>query len=108
MAQIVGGWRRARRRRLVASRDGRNNAAEMGYQRAVLRDVALPLNGLFAARADAIFDSHGLACLGYGFAASFDALAHAPVVYQTAWPKAHYPAESTAAVLSSDMGHYFD
>ncbi len=39
---------------------------------------------------------------GYGFNKSHSA-AYALVAYQTAWLKAHYPAEFMAAVLSSDM-----
>ncbi|MDH3513774.1 MAG: DNA polymerase III subunit alpha, partial [Gammaproteobacteria bacterium] len=39
---------------------------------------------------------------GYGFNRSHSA-AYALIAYQTAWLKAHYPAEFMAAVLSSDM-----
>lgn len=39
---------------------------------------------------------------GYGFNKSHSA-AYALVAYQTAWLKAHYPAQFMAAVLSSDM-----
>lgn len=39
---------------------------------------------------------------GYGFNKSHSA-AYALLAYQTAWLKAHYPAEFMAAVLSSDM-----
>ncbi len=39
---------------------------------------------------------------GYGFNKSHSA-AYALLTYQTAWLKAHYPAEFMAAVLSSDM-----
>jgi DNA polymerase-3 subunit alpha len=39
---------------------------------------------------------------GYGFNKSH-AAAYALVAYQTAWLKAHYPAEFMAATLSSDM-----
>lgn len=41
---------------------------------------------------------------GYGFNKSHST-AYALVSYQTAWLKAHYPAEFMAAVLSSDMDH---
>lgn len=40
----------------------------------------------------------------YGFNKSHSA-AYAILAYQTAWLKAHYPAEFMAAVLSSDMDH---
>ena len=39
---------------------------------------------------------------GYGFNKSHSA-AYALIAYQTAWLKAHYPAEFMAAVLSADM-----
>ena len=39
---------------------------------------------------------------GYGFNKSH-AAAYALVAYQTAWLKAHYPAEFLAAVMSSEM-----
>jgi DNA polymerase-3 subunit alpha len=39
---------------------------------------------------------------GYGFNRSHSA-AYAVITYQTAWLKAHYPAEFMSAVLSSDM-----
>ena len=39
---------------------------------------------------------------GYGFNKSHSA-AYALLSYQTAWLKAHYPAEFMAAVLSADM-----
>lgn len=41
---------------------------------------------------------------GYGFNRSHSA-AYALIAYQTAWLKAHYPAEFMAAVLSADMDH---
>lgn len=41
---------------------------------------------------------------GYGFNKSHSA-AYALVSYQTAWLKAHYPADFMAAVLSADMDH---
>ncbi len=39
---------------------------------------------------------------GYGFNKSH-AAAYALVAYQTAWLKAHYPAEFMAAVMTSEM-----
>jgi DNA polymerase-3 subunit alpha len=41
---------------------------------------------------------------GYGFNKSHSA-SYALIAYQTAWLKAHYPAEYMAAVLSADMDH---
>jgi DNA polymerase III subunit alpha len=58
-------------------------------------------NGIRENLANAIFDLiHKFA--GYGFNKSH-AAAYALVSYQTAWLKAHHPAEFMAAVLSCDM-----
>ena len=58
-------------------------------------------NGIGDIQANAIFDLiHKFA--GYGFNKSH-AAAYALVSYQTAWLKAHHPAEFMAAVLSCDM-----
>ncbi len=54
-----------------------------------------------AATANHIFD-YMEKFAGYGFNKSH-AAAYALVAYQTAWLKAHYPAEFLAAVMSSEM-----
>src|SRR5688572_13641422 len=58
-------------------------------------------NGVDARLASSIFDLMEKFA-EYGFNKSHSA-AYALVSYQTAWLKAHYPAEFMAAVLSSDM-----
>jgi len=58
-------------------------------------------NGINDFQANAIFDLINKFA-GYGFNKSH-AAAYALVSYQTAWLKAHYPAEFMAAVLSCDM-----
>lgn len=57
--------------------------------------------GVAAKTAEYIFDLMEKFA-GYGFNKSHSA-AYALIAYQTAWLKAHYPAEFMAAVLSSDM-----
>ncbi|MEP6482932.1 MAG: DNA polymerase III subunit alpha, partial [Rudaea sp.] len=99
MAQIIGGYTLGGAD-LLRRAMGKKNVAEMAMQRAVFRDGAA-INGLSAARADAIFDLMEKFA-GYGFNKSH-AAAYALVSYQTAWLKTHYPAEFMAAVLSSDM-----
>jgi DNA polymerase-3 subunit alpha len=60
-------------------------------------------NGISWGQANEIFDLiHKFA--GYGFNKSH-AAAYALVSYQTAWLKAHYPADFMAAVLSCEMDH---
>src|SRR5690606_28160790 len=68
--------------------------------RAIFREGAAK-NGVSEAKADAVFDLMEKFA-GYGFNKSH-AAAYALVSYQTAWLKAHHPAEFMAAVLSSDM-----
>jgi DNA polymerase-3 subunit alpha len=79
---------------------GKKNAAEMAKERAKFEDGAAE-RGVPARQASSIFDLMEKFA-GYGFNKSH-AAAYALVAYQTAWLKAHYPAEFMAAVLSSDM-----
>jgi DNA polymerase-3 subunit alpha len=72
----------------------------MVKHRAVFREGAAK-DGLSGEKADAIFDLMEKFA-GYGFNKSH-AAAYALVSYQTAWLKAHYPAEFMAATISSDM-----
>lgn len=67
---------------------------ELFMQGAVARDVDAKL----AARIFDLMEKFA----GYGFNKSHSA-AYALLSYQTAWLKAHYPAEFMAAVLSADM-----
>lgn len=79
---------------------GKKKPEEMEKQRAVFMEGALKY-GLEAENATYIFDLMEKFS-GYGFNKSHSA-AYALVAYQTAFLKAHYPAEFMAAVLSSDM-----
>ncbi|MEP7044396.1 MAG: DNA polymerase III subunit alpha [Dokdonella sp.] len=99
MAQIVGGYSLGGAD-LLRRAMGKKKVEEMAKHRAIFRDGAAK-NGVVEAKADAVFDTMEKFA-GYGFNKSH-AAAYALVSYQTAWLKAHYPAEFMAAVLSSDM-----
>ncbi len=79
---------------------GKKKPEEMAKQRAVFVDGAVQ-RGVEEPRARHIFDLMEKFA-GYGFNKSHSA-AYALLSYQTAWLKAHYPAQFMAAVLSSDM-----
>ena len=99
MAQIIGGYSLGAAD-LLRRAMGKKNAEQMAKERARFIAGAAG-NGVEADRADAIFDLMEKFA-GYGFNKSH-AAAYAMVSYQTAWLKAHYPAEFMAATLSSDM-----
>ena len=99
MAQIVGGYSLGAAD-LLRRAMGKKNAEQMAKERARFIAGAAG-NGVEANQADAIFDLMEKFA-GYGFNKSH-AAAYAMVSYQTAWLKAHYPAEFMAATLSSDM-----
>ncbi|WP_300621777.1 DNA polymerase III subunit alpha, partial [Dokdonella sp.] len=99
MAQIVGGYSLGGAD-LLRRAMGKKKVEEMAKERAKFREGAAK-NGLDEHKSDAIFDLMEKFA-GYGFNKSH-AAAYALVSYQTAWLKAHYPAEFMAAVLSSDM-----
>jgi DNA polymerase-3 subunit alpha len=79
---------------------GKKKPEEMAKQRAIFVAGAVK-NGVAGEVATHIFDLMEKFA-GYGFNKSHSA-AYALLSYQTAWLKAHYPAEFMAAVLSSDM-----
>lgn len=79
---------------------GKKKPEEMAKQRVIFTEGALK-NGVEEKTATYIFDLMEKFA-GYGFNKSHSA-AYALIAYQTAWLKAHYPAEFMAAVLSSDM-----
>jgi len=81
---------------------GKKKPEEMAQQRTVFVEGA-GARGIDAATANAIFDLMEKFA-GYGFNKSH-AAAYALVSYQTAWLKAHHPAEFMAAVLSAEMNH---
>ncbi len=79
---------------------GKKKPEEMAKER-VKFETGAAERGIAAQLASAIFDLMEKFA-EYGFNKSHSA-AYALVAYQTAWLKAHYPAEFMAAVLSSDM-----
>ncbi|HKT30153.1 DNA polymerase III subunit alpha [Dyella sp.] len=99
MAQIVGGYSLGGAD-LLRRAMGKKKVEEMAKERAKFREGAAK-DGLTGEKADAIFDDMEKFA-GYGFNKSH-AAAYAVVSYQTAWLKAHYPAEFMAATISSDM-----
>ncbi|MCP1374306.1 DNA polymerase III subunit alpha [Dyella lutea] len=99
MAQIVGGYSLGGAD-LLRRAMGKKKVEEMVKHRATFREGAAK-DGLSASKADEIFDLMEKFA-GYGFNKSH-AAAYALVSYQTAWLKAHYPAEFMAATISSDM-----
>jgi DNA polymerase-3 subunit alpha len=79
---------------------GKKKPEEMAKERFKFEDGA-EANGIAARTASSIFDLMEKFA-EYGFNKSHSA-AYALVAYQTAWLKAHHPAEFMAATLSSDM-----
>ena len=79
---------------------GKKNQEEMDKQREVFQNGAAK-QGVDPELAIRIFDLVEKFA-GYGFNKSHSA-AYALVSYQTAWLKAHYPAQFMAATMSSDM-----
>lgn len=81
---------------------GKKDAAIMAKERSKFEEGAAA-RGVDRGLASRIFDLIQ-EFAEYGFNKSHSA-AYALVSYQTAWLKAHYPAEFMAAVLSADMDH---
>ena len=79
---------------------GKKKPEEMAKQRQIFVTGATE-HGIEAQLAESIFDLMEKFA-GYGFNKSHSA-AYALLAYQTAWLKAHYPADFMAAVMSSDM-----
>ncbi len=79
---------------------GKKKAEEMAKQRAIFVGGATE-RGVKEKVATYIFDLMEKFA-GYGFNKSHS-VAYALLAYQTAWLKAHYPAEFMAAVMSADM-----
>jgi DNA polymerase-3 subunit alpha len=85
---------------LLRSAMGKKKPEEMAQQREVFVGGAMG-RGVEGKVATFIFDLMEKFA-GYGFNKSHSA-AYALIAYQTAWLKAHYPADFMAAVLSADM-----
>ena len=80
---------------------GKKKADEMAKQREIFIQGAKKNNNIDKKLASDIFDLMEKFA-EYGFNKSHS-VAYALITYQTAWLKAHYPAEFMSAVLSSDM-----
>jgi DNA polymerase-3 subunit alpha len=85
---------------ILRSAMGKKKPEEMAKQRQVFVDGATS-RGVNEATATFIFDLMEKFA-GYGFNKAHST-AYALIAYQTAWLKAHYPADFMAAVLSADM-----
>lgn len=98
-AQIVGGYSLGQAD-LLRRAMGKKKPEEMQKQREIFRKGAAEKN-IAMAKADEIFDIMEKFA-GYGFNRSHSA-AYSILAFQTAYLKAHYPAEYMAAVLSHNM-----
>ena len=99
IAQIIAGYTLGGAD-LLRRAMGKKKASEMALQRQIFMDGA-KAQGQDVDLATQLFDLMEKFA-EYGFNKSHTA-AYAVVTYQTAWLKAHYPAEFMAATLSSDM-----
>jgi len=99
IAQIIGNYSLGAAD-LLRRAMGKKKPEEMAEQRAIFEDGARA-KGYDAKLAVNLFDLMEKFA-GYGFNKSHSA-AYALIAYQTAWLKAHHPAEFLAATLSSDM-----
>ncbi len=99
-AQILGGYSLGGAD-LLRRAMGKKKPEEMAKERVKFEAGAMEHHGIEPRISGPIFDLLEKFA-GYGFNKSH-AAAYALVSYQTAWLKAHYPAEFMAAVLSSDM-----
>jgi DNA polymerase-3 subunit alpha len=101
LCQVLGGYSLGGAD-LLRRAIGKKKPEELAKHRSQFRAGASE-RGIPAERADALFDLIEKFA-GYGFNKSH-AAAYALLSYQTAYLKAHYPAEFMAAVLSSEMDH---
>jgi DNA polymerase-3 subunit alpha len=101
IAQVIGGYTLGAAD-LLRRAMGKKIPSEMAEHRGIFVDGARK-NGLPESKARTLFDLMEKFA-GYGFNKSH-AAAYALVAYQTAYLKAHYPAEFMAATLSADMAN---
>ena len=99
IAQVIGGYSLGSAD-LLRRAMGKKKVEEMAQQRDIFVAGATS-NGVPAKKAQELF-SLMEKFAGYGFNKSH-AAAYALIAFQTAWLKAHYPAEFMAATLSADM-----
>lgn len=98
-SQIVGGYSLGGAD-LLRRAMGKKKPEEMAKHRAIFAEGA-EKNQVSKEKADEIFDFMAKFA-EYGFNKSH-AAAYALIAYQTAWLKAHYPAEFMAATMSSEL-----
>ncbi|MDK4673872.1 DNA polymerase III subunit alpha [Kingella kingae] len=98
-AQVIGGYSLGGAD-LLRRAMGKKKPEEMAKHREIFAKGAAE-QGISQGKADEIFD-YMEKFAGYGFNKSH-AAAYAYVSYQTAWLKAHYPAEFMAATMSSEL-----
>lgn len=98
-AQVIGGYSLGGAD-LLRRAMGKKKPEEMAKHREIFAEGAQK-QGIAREKADEIFD-YMEKFAGYGFNKSH-AAAYAYVSYQTAWLKAHYPAEFMAATMSSEL-----
>ncbi len=99
MAQVMGGYSLGGAD-LLRRAMGKKKQSEMDKQRTIFVEGAAE-KGVSEKKADEVFDMMAKFA-GYGFNKSHSA-AYSVVAYQTAYLKAHYPAEFMAAVLTTEM-----
>ena len=98
-AQVIGGYSLGGAD-LLRRAMGKKKPEEMVKHREIFAEGAAK-QGIAREKADEIFD-YMEKFAGYGFNKSH-AAAYALISYQTAWLKAHYPAEFMAATMSSEL-----
>lgn len=109
-AQVIGGYSLGGAD-LLRRAMGKKKVEEMAKHRQIFAEGAAT-QGIDREKADEIFD-YMEKFAGYGFNKSH-AAAYAYVSFQTAWLKAHYPAEFMAATMSSELDntdqlkHFYD
>lgn len=109
-AQVIGGYSLGGAD-LLRRAMGKKKPEEMAKHREIFAEGAAK-QGIDRTKADEIFD-YMEKFAGYGFNKSH-AAAYALISYQTAWLKAHYPAEFMAATMSSELDntdqlkHFYD
>jgi DNA polymerase-3 subunit alpha len=100
-AQIVAGYSLGQAD-LLRRAMGKKKPEEMAKQRSVFVEGAARVNQIDADKANGIFDILERFA-GYGFNKSHS-VGYATLAYQTAYLKAHHPAEFMAALLTSEIG----
>lgn len=100
-AQVIGGYSLGGAD-LLRRAMGKKKPEEMIKHREIFAQGAAQ-KGIDRTKADEIFD-YMEKFAGYGFNKSH-AAAYSLVAYQTAWLKAHYPAEFMAATMSSELSN---